>query len=80
MYKWYTFCHSQEYFVHFVFQCDKRFFWNEFMVKELLSSEVGFFHYVQCIFMHMVITAQMIPVLCMCLQARRELIKSFRDA
>lgn len=43
MYKWYTFCHSQEYFVHFVFQCDKRFFWNEFMVKELLNSEVGFF-------------------------------------
>lgn len=23
-------------------KCDKRFFWNEFMVKELLNSEVGF--------------------------------------
>ena len=26
----------------FVIQCDKRFFWNEVMVKELLNSEVGF--------------------------------------
>lgn len=25
-----------------VTQCDKRFFWNEFMVKELLISEVSF--------------------------------------
>lgn len=25
----------------FVIQCDKRFFWNEVMVKELLNSEVG---------------------------------------
>lgn len=26
----------------FLIKCDKRFFWNEFMVKELLNSEVGF--------------------------------------
>lgn len=40
----FPFCHSQKYvnLILFLIKCDKRFFWNEFMVKELLNSEVGF--------------------------------------
>lgn len=40
----FPFCHLQKYvnLKLFFMKCDKRFFWNEFMVKELLNSEVGF--------------------------------------